>query len=258
MKNYIPLVLAVLLGFAAVVSVSRLLRERERVEETTVQVVVAARSIAADEPLTEDALARKEIPVSARPANAVPWARKDLIIGQKALIPIAESDYVLVPAIGYSQGMGTVVGVGEWAITLPASSGVGSVLRSGDEVAIIATFDVERPVESDDMNSEPELVSQDVTTVLFPRVRVLDIAGQGGGRGGTITVSLPPRDATVLIAAQRRADLVLALRRPGDDSNISRLAAGMVDDETFVRLLEGLETVKVDLAPGQTTREERP
>jgi Flp pilus assembly protein CpaB len=254
MKNYIPLVLAVLLGLAAVFAVSRVLSARRAAEEETCSVVAASRDIGAGEDVTADAIMRKVIPVSARPFQAVAWAKAAMIQGQKALRPVAAGDYVLLSDIGLSRSMANVVGEGEWAVTLHVGgTGIARFIQPGDDVAIIGTFQIERPVETADLSAEAEKQTKQITVVLFPRVRVLDLAGEAGGgeegglRGtGELLLALPPPQAQVLIAAQREAvELTVALRRPNDETALNRLDAGMVDRATFESLMTGLKTVTV-------------
>jgi Flp pilus assembly protein CpaB len=256
MKNFVPLILAVLLGLAAVLAVGRLLKQRELAEEQVSSVVAAARDIEAGTVLTDNAIMLKKVPVSARPAQAIPWTRKDMVVGQKAKRSIANGDYLLLPDVGLSSSMADIVGQGEWAVTLRIDSGgIGKIVQAGDEVAVIGTFKVDVQVATADLSAAPEERSQEATVVLFPRVRVLDVLQKSDKRGAQeqdaeIIVALPPQQAQVLIAAQRKASLTLALRRTSDDTAISRIDAGMVDDKTFVDMLNNLKSVELPETPG--------
>ncbi|MCK5849299.1 MAG: Flp pilus assembly protein CpaB [Kiritimatiellae bacterium] len=258
MKNFIPLVIAVLLGLAAVLAVSRLLKERTKLEEDTITVVAAARDIKKGAVLTDGSIMKKEVPYSARPAQAIYWSRSDMVVGQKAMRSISQSDYVFLSDVGLSSSMGDIVGEGEWAVALLAPSwGIGSVVQPGDEVAVIGTFDIKTKVKSADLAEAQKASKTEATLVLFPRVRILSVGEMGEDeRSGTrqIIVALPPRQAQVLIAAARRATLMLALRRPGDESAISRIDSGMITDGTFEQLLEGLEVVEMPKIPGVIVR----
>lgn len=255
MKNYIPLILAVLLGLSAVFAVSNLLSQRREAKEETLSVVAAARDIAAGEEMTEDAIMRKSVAASARPAQAVAWSTASMIQGQKALRPIAAGDYIMLSDIGLSKSMANIVGEGEWAVTLNAGeSGIARFLQPGDEVAVIGTFSIESASASMDVAAEASNLVKQATLVLFPRVRVLDISRpiEGEGPTGEILLALPPPQAQALIAAQRQAvELTIALRRPGDETAINRLDAGMVDEQTFASLLTGLKSVSVPAVPGK-------
>jgi Flp pilus assembly protein CpaB len=262
MKNFIPLILAVVLGLAAVLAVGRLLAARKEAREKTVDVVAAARDVAQGDDLAMDVIMKKEIPMSALPAQSILWSRAEMIIGQKALRPVAQNDYLLLSDVGLSRSMANIVGEGEWAVALNLPPyGVARIVQPGDEVAIVGTFKIKTRVESADLSAPAEEVSKEATLVLFPRVRVLDVGGVSGGPGGEegseIIVSLPPQQAQVLIAAQREAQLTLALRRPDDEGTIDRLDAGMVDDATFDSLLTGLKSVVVPKVPGSVAPAEQ-
>jgi len=244
MKNYIPLVLAVLLGLAAVLAVARLVAKNKQAPEDMAAVVSATRKISEGEDLHTDAVMKKSVPLSARPADAIPWSKVALIEGQKAKKTVAQGDYVLLSDIGLTRGMGNLVGEGEWAVTLMAAGGITRLVQPGDEVAIIGTFNVEAAVKSADLSAPSQKTAKEVTMVLFPRVRVLD------NSGGELVVGLPPQQAQVLIAAQRKASLTLALRKPGDASALSRLDAGMVDAETLGALLNNLKPIQFPDTPG--------
>lgn len=246
MKNYVPLIMAVILGFAAVLAVSRVLSERKQAEEDTVSVVAAARTIVRGERITTDSVLKKFIPASSRPAQAVSWANQPLIQGQEALRDIVEGDYILLSDIGMTRSMASIVGEGEWAVALNVDGGgISQIVQPGDEVAIIGAFSVRQTVKSADQSAEAEEESKEVTLTLFPRVRVLDVGAdtaEGDSAGGReIIVGLPPAEAQILIAAQRSAELTLALRRTGDESALLRTDTGVVDARTFFGLLEGLE-----------------
>ena len=255
MKNFIPLILAVLLGLAAVLAVRRLLQARKQAAEKMTSVVAVARDIAAGDVLTADSIMEKKIPVSARPAQAIFWSRSEMVKGQKALRSIAQGDYVLLSDVGLSRSMADIVGEGEWAValTLPPG-GIARLVQPGDEVAVIGTFRIQSKVVSADLSAAPAEVAKEATLVLFPRVRVLDVATDRAGgdeAAGELILALPPQQAQVLVAAQREAQLTLALRRPGDTAAINRMDIGMVDAETFDKLLKGLKPVEMPTIPGQ-------
>jgi len=250
MKNFVPLIMAVLLGLAAVLAVGRLLRERKEAKEKVVTVVAAAVDIGEGDILTESSIRRKKVPITARPEQAISWSRWSMIVGQRALRSIVQGDYLLLSDVAFSRSMADIVGEGEWAVTLQvAAGGIARIVQPGDEVAVLGTFRIKTKVKSADLSQAAEELEKEATLVLFPRVRVLDVGSMGAGAGAEmasheIIVSLPPRQAQVLIAAQRRAALTLALRRPSDNSAVSRMDVGMVDEDTFDNLLKGLESVE--------------
>lgn len=261
MKNFIPLILAVLLGLAAVLAVGRLLAARKMAAEKMVSVVAAARAIAEGEIVAESYIMRKEIPEAAVPAQAIYWSRASMVVGQKALRSILQGDYVLLPDVGLSSSMGNIVGEGEWAVSLAvAPTGISRLIQAGDEVAVIGTFNIVTRIQTADLSAAAKEVEKEATMVLFPRVRVLDAgnlqSGPDSNSGGSnIVLALPPSQAQMLIAAQRQGELTLALRRPNDDTNINRLDAGMVDEQSFAALLQDLQTVKVPNVPSAVEKQ---
>lgn len=257
MKNFIPLILAVLLGLAAVLAVGRLLQARKQAAEKSTTVVAVARDVTAGEVLTSDALMEKKVPISARPAQAIFWPRAEMVVGQKALRSIAQGDYVLLSDVGLSRSMAEIVGEGEWAVSLTVpAGGIARIVQPGDEVAVIGTFRIKSQVTMADLAAAPEEIAREATLVLFPRVRVLDVgtlSSGGEASAGELILALPPQQAQVLVAAQAKARLTLALRRPGDDAAINRIDTGMVNEETFDKLLQGLETIAMPNIPGIVT-----
>jgi Flp pilus assembly protein CpaB len=248
MKNYIPLVLAVLLGLAAVLAVTRMIAKNRQAPEDMAWVLAAQRDLEKDKTLNVDSVFKKEIPVSARPADSIVWSMRQTIEGQVLNRAIRSGDYILLSDLRLSRTMADSLGEGEWGVTINVgNTGIGRVIQPGDEVAIIATFSLEMSVATADQSKPPQKVSKEATLVLFPRVRVLESTanvGRGEG-GGEVIVALRPQDAQTLIAAQRKAQITLALRRATDSAALNRLEAGMVDESTFEQLLKGVEPVKV-------------
>lgn len=248
MKNSIPLILAVVLGLAAVFAVGRVISSNLSQQEEMVEVVAAQRDIPAGEVIADGYYRPKKVPRSALPGQAILWNKAPMLNGQKMLTGKTAGDYIYLSDF-QTQGIGNVVGEGEWAVAiqLPSRS-IASMLKPGDEVAIVATFQVEEKQKNTD---NAQSASKEVTTVLFPRVRVLEIGGgiSAGDQSGTLVLQLPPQQAQTLIAASRVASLYPALRRPNDTSALNRLDAGVVDSSTFRKLLDGQESVVVPKIP---------
>jgi Flp pilus assembly protein CpaB len=249
MKNYIPLILAIILGAASVVAVSRFLRERQETAEQTDSVLAVNRDLQAGDEFTEEVLFKKTVPVSARPRQAVYWTERTRVFGQKTVRPIRQGDYVLLSDVAVSRTFGNLVSQNEWAVTIETSGGVADFVQAGDEVAIIATLNIEKSLPSTDASAPVERIQQEATLTLFPKVRILDTGEMANDGARKIVVGLPPEQAQVLVAAQRRAELVLALRHPGDTSAVRREDAGMVDDQTFQKLFQGIKPVVVPSEP---------
>ena len=245
MKNFIPLILAVVLGLAAVFGIRHLLAERETASAATVAVVVAAQDVPANTVLTESALAKRDVPRNAVPAKAITWQQRALILRQKSLRKVMRGDYILWSDMGRSDGVSSLIGEGEWAISVPFSdSAIGAMLRPGDEIAIVGTFDAETAKVAD--NKDGKSTRARVTATILPRVRIVSI---GGKNSSTIVLSLKPEQAQLLIDAQRVASLYPALRRPNDDTNLDRLKTGMVTTSTYDKLLSGQKLIELPAVP---------
>jgi Flp pilus assembly protein CpaB len=249
MKNYIPIILAVLLGLAAVLAVSRMINQNKQVPEDESWVVVAQRDLNENDVLQMDSLQKKVIPASARPAESIVWSKRSLVVGQTLKRRVLAGDYILTPDINLMRSMSSLVGEGEWAVTISVANA--GIAQPGDEVAVIATLPMVFGETSADLSQAPQQKTKEVTLVLLPRVRVLENGGAKHEDGNSeIVLALPPQHAQMLIAAQGKARLTLALRRPGDGSALSRADAGMVDDQTFQKLSSEVPSVVVPIAPG--------
>ena len=243
MKNSIPLILAVLLGLAAVFAVNKIISENSANVEEKVKIVAATRDLAAGEVISEGFFMPKEVPLYAVPAQAINWNRASMIVGQKLKQPVRKGNYIFIQDVGLSQGMSNIVGEGEWAVAIQiADKAMASILQSGDEVAIIGTF----KLDTKGGNGVPA-GKKDVTMVLFPKVRVLEIPSgkRDQNMDGVIIVLLPPQQAQALIAASRIAELTPVLRRSNDPTALNRMDAGMVTPETFSAMVNDLETVVI-------------
>ncbi|MCL1888222.1 MAG: Flp pilus assembly protein CpaB [Kiritimatiellaeota bacterium] len=262
MKNTIPLVIAVILGLAAVFAVSRMMKKQNQTTpEEFVEVVVAARDLSAREDIKEGCLVPREIPVSMVSKRHVRWNQMNMLLEQTVLRSIGKGDYVLINDVGRSRSLGHLVGDGDWAVPVTFSDySLVQLLQPGDEIAILGTFDIQKTIPSADLSAPPVVVEERATSVLFPNVRILDIGlGDGvsreeGATVKTVVVAVPPQQAAVLIAAQQIAELYPALRRPNDTSSQSRADTGVVDETTFEDLRAGLKPVRVPAAPGKVAR----
>ncbi len=249
MKNFIPLVLAVVLGLAVVFGINHILADKERGATAMVSVVAAAQNIPMGGVITNSVLVKKDIPRSSMPAKAVPWGQRQLLLKQKSLKVITGGDYILWSDLGGSDGISSLIGEGEWAISVPFSdTAIASTLRPGDEIAIIGTFEEKSAPNtvSLDGSAPKRTESKRVTLTVLPRVRIISI---GGDNGSVVIVSLKPDQAQLLIDAQRVASLYPALRRPNDDNNIDRLKTGKVAPETYGKLVSGQQIIELPAVP---------
>ncbi|MBO6167762.1 MAG: Flp pilus assembly protein CpaB [Kiritimatiellae bacterium] len=253
MKNVVPLIMAVVLGLAAVYGVTRLISSNAAEEEKKfVNVVAAARDIVyKDGEIKDSWIKKKRVEISSLPAKAILWKQANMVIGQTVTRTVARNDYILTSDIsGVDVRLANAVGAGEWAVPVSfADSKLVKFLKPGDEIAIMCASSIKKVVSSRDQSLKSTEVKQDTMSVLFPCVRILDV-GRGDAlrrsedvSGETIILALTPRQAMTIVAAQREMDLYPALRRANDANALRRRDVGMVDEKTFQELKQNLETV---------------
>lgn len=261
MKNFIPLILAVIVGCLAVFVVHRKLANEQRPKERMVEVVVTTRKIESGSTVKEGDLRVKAVPASARPANVVPGEKLNHVVGLVSCRAIPSGDYIFFDDVPAAPDV--IAGHGEWAVIVRfEKSSITQLVKPGDDIAIIATFPIketQRAMGGDGAIKVSE-TSREVTTVLLPRVRVISVgsapiltAASGLRRieQTEMLMSLPPEQAQVLIAAKSMARLDMALRRPNDDSALSRSDLKVVDHTTFENLIKGMKSVEMPDLPGK-------
>lgn len=254
-KNMIPLILAVILGLAAVYAVNRLVLQKNALaEEEMIEVVAAARNLGPGDILTEGSFTKKKIPNTARPTKAILWTQTSIIRDRKLNMPVAEGDYILLDDVNSGRGLSDIIGEGEWAISVSFSAGaVTKSLRPGDEIAILGTFNSETVKKASVAGQKPTVERRRVTAVILPKVRILSLADNKQQGGDEVVLALPPSQANTLLAAQAQGvELYPALRKSHDDSNLNRLDTGVVSSTTFSKLVEGVNEVVIPHVPSKT------
>ena len=241
MKNIIPLVIAVILGLAAVFAVSRTVSKNKENTEEMVEIVAASRMLGSGEAVAEAFIVPREVPLSALPKQHIKWDNRSMVIGQKVLHTIAKDD-------GMSRSMGNVIGDGEWGFPINfADSSLVAMLQPGDEIAIIGTFKVSETVkQGKNLDAKEETFTRTVTSVVFPRVRILEITNSGG-----VFLSLPPQQALALTAISREAELYPLLRKTNDTKALNRKDGGIFENSALTRMIEGLTPIEIPAVPAE-------
>ena len=248
MKNIIPLVIAVILGLAAVFAVSRTVSKNKENTEEMVEIVAASRMLGSGEAVAEAFIVPREVPLSALPKQHIKWDNRSMVIGQKVLHTIAKGDYLLLSDVGMSRSMGNVIGDGEWGFPINfADSSLVAMLQPGDEIAIIGTFKVSETVKQGKyLDAQEETFTRTVTSVIFPRVRILEITPSGG-----VFLSLPPQQALALTAISREAELYPLLRKTNDTKALNRKDGGIFENSALTRMIEGLTPIDIPAVPAE-------
>lgn len=249
------MIIAVVLAVTSVFFVKSLIKPRETGDaRRVVPVVCALKNIGANAEIKAESLVMKEMDAESLPRMYIPWAKANLLVGQKTNRAIAAGDYVLLGDVAQlGSDIDRLIHDGEWAVPVTfADAALVQFLEPGMEIAILGTFDMKDVIESVDGTEKPKTISEEATSVIFPCVKILDIGtgdgirheGKRQGRGSVI-VALTPQQAMTLVAAQRTMDLYPALRRRNDASTLKRGDVGVVNDATFQNLKKGLKTVDI-------------
>lgn len=249
MKNILPLVAAVVLGLLAVAAVSRsLARNQSGQGMQEVEVLVANGNLKAGGVLSSQHFRAKRIPFPYAPKQHIRAEQSAYLVGQTLSRDISQDDYLQWSDIGRSTSLGESVGEGEWAVTITfANTAMAKLLSAGDEIAVVGVFKTKRELEntSADANAAKRYEERTVTTVIFPQVRIMSMAGSA-----TALFSLPPEQALAAIAAQKEAQEIYAvLRRPHDDKAVNRKETGAFYNDAFAKMLNGCKDVYVPDQP---------
>jgi Flp pilus assembly protein CpaB len=244
MKNFIPLITAVLLGLATVFAVSKTMSKKDEPQEKKRQVLIVTSSINAGEELQANKINVKEVPDSKAPKDSIHWSNKSLVVGQRTKRPIKEDDYILYSDLELDQSKSKSLGDGQWGVPVTfADSMLLRMLHPGDDIAIIGTYSYLESVETGGKNADApkRTVSKTVTTVLYPRVSVLEI------NGSAVLLSMPPKDAVALTAIQHNVSLYPLLRKKNDDNALTISDGGKFEDSALAEVVEQLKNQKISL-----------
>ncbi len=248
MKNIIPLIVAVILGLVAVFAVSRTIAGKDERKEQLVEVVAASRMLEAGEALSEGFIYSRSVAVSSLPKQHVKWNNRNMIIGQKLVHSVAKGDYVLLSDVGgVTLSKGNIIGDGEWGVPVSfADNTLVKMLQPGDEIAIVGTYKLQQTVKKGkDVDAGTDVIQRTVTTVIFPRVRILELTGSG------VLLSLPPQQALALTAIQQQAELFPLLRKTNDTKAMNRKDGGIYEDRTLTELADGLNHIEIPAVPSE-------
>ena len=228
MKNTSPLIMAVILGLAAVFAVSRTVARSSTAGERRINVVIATMDLRAGDELSSANLSYKSIPHSGFISQQqVPYDDVALLEGRKLKRAVANNGFIFYDDVeGSDAGFSREVGIGEWVVPVHfADTTLASVLDVGDEVAIVTIADESEVIEVTGGAEKTLSVRHQQARVLFPSIRILR------KEGDDIFVSLPPKTAMMLLMANRNMPLFPMLRRRGDTTNSSVGNGGIVTME---------------------------
>jgi len=255
MKNYMPLILSVCLGVAAVLAVSRLLTDNGPELEATTTVVTTSRDLSPGDIIGKGDLMQKQVYRNSCPKTVFVWRQADMLVGQKVAQTIAAGDYIYPLNIELSNTRADIISPGHVGISISIKdSNIGPFLQPGNEIMVFMTSKSAEVTPRPDSLGEVVLHQRTVSHCIFPRLRVLDI--EVGDRNPSIMLSLPPDQAIILQRAVDTAEISIYLRPTGDDSNTKREDIPYITDEqTFPDHIKGLELYQVPAVSRQITNQ---
>lgn len=216
MKNTIPLVIAVILGLAAVFAVNRSLARSSVKTNRTKSVLVANLQLQPGSKIEAGAVEAYAIPVAAyMEGRHILDSQKYRIEGLKVVNRVAKGSPVLWEDLD-TKDEGERVGNGEFVVSVSFSnSALLENIRPGDEIAIAAmqTMEIKEQASSTNLGVAPRLRREQRLTVLFPCVTVREVSRN------SVLISAPPQKALQLLAASQSLPLYPLLRRKGDSEN---------------------------------------
>lgn len=244
MSGRAKLLLSLVLGLLAVFLVYVYVRglERQLYEEVDMQNVVVTRAaIAAGTAIDQGAIQRIAVPRKYRQPQTFPTIEE--VAGRVAVVPIAAGTQVsggmLADAGAEALSFEVPRGRRAVAITVTDDTGVGGLIRPGNFVDIIGTFEFGRPVGIQngrvtyaDEKTEVRTMLQNVFVVAvnkeLRRERVQSETAASGGTAPpsrertlrTVTLLVEPKVVQELILAQNVGDLTLSLRSSLDDTAV--------------------------------------
>jgi pilus assembly protein CpaB len=242
MSGRAKLLLSMVLGLLAVFLVYMYVRgiEQQLYEEVDMQnVVVAREAIAAGTAIDARLVQRLSVPRKYRQPQTFPTVEE--VAGRVAVVPIAAGAQVaggmLADAGAEALSFEVPRGRRAVAITVTDDTGVGGLIRPGNFVDIIGTFQFGRPIGTQggrttyaDEKTEVRTMMQNVFVVAvnkeLRRERIQDeTAGSGGGTQSTralrtVTLLVDPMRVQELVLAQEVGDLTLSLRSSLDETAV--------------------------------------
>jgi len=241
MKDKIPLIVAVVFAGVALFGIYQYL-QGQKVKTETVKVVVAKRTIKADDVLQEDQLGLADIAASAYVTGMYYARDRTLLLGQRVNTSIATGAPIFAANIiaeeAFVPDLTPKITIGTRAISIPVReiSSVCQLVKPGDRIDVLINYEIPyiRETEVEVPNTgrfkvgqketEPATIFllQDVVVMAVDRTIITDERyadpGERGYRGVTLRVT--PKEARALAFANKVSEdgYTLLLRNPEDDS----------------------------------------
>ena len=218
LRTIIVVILSIVCGGAAMWAVNRSIQPQVVVQKApeveTVDVVVAKLDIPLGTRLTKQMLISKEWPKDYQPRGVVLADNMESIYGQTTRIKIFKGEPIIDVKYGEGRGVSSLLEDGRRAYTIQtpeSKNNVAGFVQAGDRVDIHFT---DSTYASFTGGLATRLLLQDVQVIgVDKQVNTPGLAS----KARSVTLSLLPEEVHVLILAQQKGTLSLALRPDGDD-----------------------------------------
>ena len=228
-----------------------------------IRLLMAVKRVERGKPITEDAIAVREIPLAYVDDRAIRESEKNKIIGLKVGTTVKEQQLLLwtdLTANDEHKDLSSLVLPGYRAVSIRASRDEGSIsmIRPGDYVDVIGV-----------LGSTPAALSgggdANNAVVLLQRVLVLAAGGEttaehvedekksGFGNDSVLTLSLTLTEAQLIALAAERGRLAVAVRHPDDQQRTQGIPDVNVNQILDPGQRAGLKGVRGNTGPVDIT-----
>ena len=256
MKNKFPLVIAIVIGVAALFAIRQYVNKMQQQAAAKLKgelVAAAATDIPAGAELTSQMIGAKEVPPQFIPGQAIQGNDQvKLILGRKTRVAIKAGSIILWSDVANEAvgGLSSIIPTGQGAFAVSIAKGVNSgLIQPGDHIDIIGSFAVPKPTQPLPTTTATWRQASDmVNVVLLQDVTVLAVGGafgvspqSQGGSGGELTLSLKLPEAQELMFAEQNGELGAVLRRSGATDVIKRDELPRVTFEKLEEIIGDLD-----------------
>ena len=255
MKNKFPLIIAIVIGVAALFAIRQYVNKMQQQAAEKLKgepVVAAASDIPAGTELTVQMWFAKEVPRQFIPVQAIQGSDQvKQILGSKTRVAIRKGQIMLWSDLASEAGGGlsSIIPAGEGAFTVSISKGIKpGLIQPSDHIDIIGSFAVPKPTQPLPTTATWRQASDVVNVVLLQNVTVLAVGGvfvgatkSQGESGGDLTLSLKLPEAQLLMFAGQNGELGAILRREGATDILPRAELPRVTFEKIEEIIGDLD-----------------
>ena len=249
MRNYILIGVSVVAGllafFIAKAQIDEAIR-KSGINAQKIQILVVKRDMVAGEEMKLENLQYKDVHPTDMDKDAILFADYEKIIGRRIITnkkkdsALQWSDFDILGERSIGGVLAGVVKKSYRALSLPVDvpGSVSNMIQPNDHVDVLGTFRFPAAEKGSQMDTVTLTILQNVT-VLAVGQQLTAVRGAGGDRRGnysTLTLSVTPKEAEMLVFAQQKGQLTFTLRN-STDPYVSR----DVQDVNFGYLRENIK-----------------